>query len=133
MDTIWRDAGTVERELFVDIGDNDPEYRYYDLLDKISVCLVNYRVKRGMSQTELARQLGVSQTMISKYESGDYNFSLKSIIELLAALDMHFRIEVGEEEADTLQSVSSMNYKNVPNQKEQEANPEDWDELAAIA
>ena len=72
MDTIWRDAGTVERELFVDIGDNDPEYRYYDLLDKISVCLVNYRVKRGMSQTELARQLGVSQTMISKYESGDW-------------------------------------------------------------
>ncbi|MED2749529.1 helix-turn-helix transcriptional regulator [Bacillus thuringiensis] len=37
------------------------------------------RRERNLSQTELAKMLGVSKTSISKYESGKHNPSLKVI------------------------------------------------------
>ena len=35
-----------------------------------------------MNQSEFAKYMGVSQSMISKWESGEYNFSCESIAQL---------------------------------------------------
>ena len=81
--------------LFSDVDMESSEYLYYDTLGKISAELVNYRIKHGLSQADLAKILGVTQAMVSKYESGDYNISLKTTIELFSKLGVFFSFNIG--------------------------------------
>lgn len=53
-----------------------------DLLLKFSMMVLNHRLDLGLTQKQLAEQLSVSQAMIAKYESGDFNPSLKTIWEI---------------------------------------------------
>jgi HTH-type transcriptional regulator/antitoxin HigA len=43
-----------------------------DRLDQIAPSIVKLRIAKGVSQTELARRLGVSKQIISRYEESDY-------------------------------------------------------------
>lgn len=47
---------------------------------KLSQILANARRIDGLSQIELARRLGVSQSQISKYENGDREISVAFLI-----------------------------------------------------
>lgn len=49
---------------------------------KISNNIVHLRCLHGLSQSELARIIGVSKNAISDYETGKYNPSLKTAILL---------------------------------------------------
>ena len=69
------------------------EDRYYEILNNISIAVVDYRVKHGFSQKQLAEMLDVSQAMVSKYESGDYNISLKALVSLLDKLNIRMNID----------------------------------------
>lgn len=81
----------------------DPKVRYYATLDKIAIAICEYRRERNLSQTALAKRLGITQAMVSKYESGDYNISLKALFELLGALGISFDLNIGKKpEADRL-------------------------------
>lgn len=53
-----------------------------DLKGKISAAILNKRYELEMKQSEFAKYMGVSQSMISKWESGEYNFSCESIAQL---------------------------------------------------
>ena len=64
----------------------DGETYFYEMNYDISVLLTDYRIKNRLSQKELSKLLGVSQAMVSKYENGDYNFSLKAICKLCEKL-----------------------------------------------
>ena len=48
-----------------------------ELIHEISMAIVHERKKLGMNQTEFAKFLGVTQGMVSKWESGEYNFTLE--------------------------------------------------------
>jgi len=50
------------------------------------------RKKRGFSQTQLAEQAGVRQETISLIETGNPAARLETILAVLAALDLEFRI-----------------------------------------
>ena len=65
-----------------------------DVLSDIAVELDNYRVVNNLDQKDLARILNVSQPMISKYESGSYNFTIKTLYEIAfkLGLDVDFAI-----------------------------------------
>ena len=41
-------------------------------IDQIAPFIARIRIAKGMSQTELARRLGVSKQVISRYEEADY-------------------------------------------------------------
>lgn len=41
-------------------------------LDQIAPLIVKMRIVKGLSQTDLARRLGVSKQVISRYEESDY-------------------------------------------------------------
>jgi HTH-type transcriptional regulator/antitoxin HigA len=43
-----------------------------DRLDQIAPFVVKLRIAKGVSQTELARRLGVSKQVVSRYEESDY-------------------------------------------------------------
>lgn len=100
-DNKWITAEAFMGDLFSDVDVNGSEYIYYDTLGKISAELVNYRIRHDLSQTGLAKILGVTQAMVSKYESGDYNISLKAAIELLSKLDIPFSFNIGAGNIDS--------------------------------
>lgn len=52
--------------------------------------LKGLRMERGFSQKELAEKLGVSSSMISRYEAGDRNPSMKT----LEKMSTIFKVEV---------------------------------------
>ena len=43
-----------------------------DRLDHIAPFIVKLRIAKGVSQTELAKRLGVSKQVISRYEENEY-------------------------------------------------------------
>lgn len=66
--------------------DNKTLDYFFDINYDISELLVNYRIEHNMTQKQLAKVLDVSQVMISKYENGNYNFTLMKICEICEAL-----------------------------------------------
>ena len=95
----WIRTSDFMEDLFFDVDTESSEYVFYDTLGSISIELVNYRAQHNMTQKDLASFLGVSQAMISKYESGDYNFSLRSLIDLFSKLSIPFNFSIGMNES----------------------------------
>ena len=56
-----------------------------DRLDQIAPFVTGIRISKGISQTELARRLGVSKQVISRYEESDYQTA--SVAKLQEVLD----------------------------------------------
>lgn len=63
-------------------------------LGEISSAIVKKRMELNMTQKEFAKHIKVSQGMISKWEGGDYNFSIKSLAELAEKLDMELYVNL---------------------------------------
>lgn len=58
---------------------------HVERLDQIAPFIAKIRIAKGLSQTELARRLGVSKQVISRYEESDYQ--TVGIVRLQAILD----------------------------------------------
>ena len=56
------------------------------VIAKISAFIINYRYKTGMTQKEFAEFMGITQGMVSKWESAEYNFSVESIAQIAEKL-----------------------------------------------
>lgn len=48
------------------------------------------RIELGMNQKQFAKMMGVSQGMISKWESGGYNFTINTLIDICSKLGLDF-------------------------------------------
>lgn len=68
----------------------------YDMYYKLSVSLVEYRKKNNSSQKDLAKILDVSQAMVSKLESGDYNYTIEQLWKLSRKIGFTFSITFEE-------------------------------------
>jgi ribosome-binding protein aMBF1 (putative translation factor) len=56
--------------------------------------LVEYRVEHGITQTELARRLGMKQPAVARLEAGEHNPSFETLARLASALGIEFHIDV---------------------------------------
>ncbi len=56
----------------------------------ISAYIESERRALGMSQKQFAEYMGVSQGMVSKWESGEYNFTISTINTIFEKLNMTF-------------------------------------------
>ena len=65
-----------------------------DLLTKLSLEIVKCRLERQLTQKEFAKLLGVSQSMISKIESDEYNFSIGTLVKIFNKLDKIMDIKI---------------------------------------
>ena len=74
-------------------------YQAASLMCDVSTALVEYRRKNKLTQKELAERLNVGQPMISKYESGDYNWTIRSLVEVSSKLGMNLTLSLEEKEA----------------------------------
>ncbi|WPX08548.1 helix-turn-helix domain-containing protein [Anaerocellum danielii] len=78
---------------------NEGDKKYFeldDILVDIAVKIIQYRIKNNLSQKELAQKLGISQAMVSKLESGDYNPTVKMLYEIAKKLGFELEIEFRE-------------------------------------
>ncbi len=68
------------------------------LLSKVSAKITVSRIRRNMTQKEFAEFMDVTQGMVSKWESGSYNFTIKQLCEICAKLDITPNIEFESKE-----------------------------------
>jgi len=72
----------------------------YEIYYKISTNLFDYRQKYNLSQKNLAEKLGVTQPMVAKLESGDYNYTVEQLWKIATKLGFEFSIEFKELEQE---------------------------------
>lgn len=75
-------------------------YELDDLLYDISIKIFDYRIKHGINQKQLAELLNVSQSMVSKLESGEYNPTIEQLWKISKKLNLRFEILLTEYEMD---------------------------------
>lgn len=56
--------------------------------------IINKRLKRGISQKDLAKKIGTKQSAISRLESGRYNPTLSFLSKISEALDSKLEIKI---------------------------------------
>lgn len=56
--------------------------------------VVDYRVLHGLTQTALARQLGMKQPAVARLEAGEHNPSFETLGRLSSVLGIEFHIDV---------------------------------------
>lgn len=81
-----------KRDFFEDVMTED-ETKLALLKTKISVALLKERIRMDLGQHEFAKMLGVSQGLISRWEQGEYNFTLKKLVNIFSKLDIDIDIE----------------------------------------
>ncbi len=63
-------------------------------LAKISARIERCRVDMKMTQKEFAEYMGVTQGMVSKWESREYNFTIKTLNEICQKIDLELSISL---------------------------------------
>jgi len=91
-----RDMQTFDEVLSEDL--KDPEFRARwertALARAVANRVISYRTQRGLSQGELAEQLGMKQPQIARLESAEHNPTIDTLIKLVNALDIEFVIDI---------------------------------------
>lgn len=65
-----------------------------DFTYEISRQLIALRLKRGMTQKDVAQQAGTTQSVIARIENGEQNISMKTLTNLAKALKADIKIEL---------------------------------------
>lgn len=78
-------------------------------LGKISAAIVKRRTELKMTQKEFAHYLDVSQGMVSRWEGGDYNFTVKGLAEIAEklGLDLYINLKKCKENAEVYYAGNS--------------------------
>ena len=77
------------------------------MIAQISTAITRERLKLHMNQAEFARHINASQSLVSRWEHGDYNFSIRKIAEIAAALNLDVTISLSDA---SIQHQSSIEY-----------------------
>ena len=64
-----------------------------DMLVDIACEFINYRAANDLTQKELAKKLQITQAMVSKLESGEYNPTVRMLFEIAEKLSWNFSLE----------------------------------------
>ena len=64
------------------------------LANDVAIKVIRYRADRGLSQSALARMLGMRQPNVARLESGDHEPSLSTLARLSSALGLDFTVIV---------------------------------------
>lgn len=83
---------------------SDPEFRAEwertALARAVGVAVFGYRVEHGLSQTQLAKKLGLRQPHVSRLESGEHNPTPEMLQRLASKLGLRVVLEVGPSEGE---------------------------------
>ena len=81
---------------------SDPEFRAEwertALARAVGLAVLGYRIKHQLSQTQLAKQLGIRQPHVSRLEGGDHNPTPEMLQRLAGKLGLRFVLEIAPSE-----------------------------------
>ncbi|MVM34214.1 helix-turn-helix domain-containing protein [Spirosoma sp. HMF4905] len=66
-----------------------------DISEQVGQLIREARIKKGLSQLELAQILGVTKAAVSGYETGRQNLTLGTLQKIATALDTPLSIKLG--------------------------------------
>ena len=76
----------------------DPEFRAEwertQLANAVALRLIAYRVEHELTQTELARRVGMKQPAIARLEAGEHEPSLATLVRISRGLGIAFHIDI---------------------------------------
>ena len=76
----------------------DPEFRKacdnHQLEYSLICAIIDERIKKGLTQKELAKKIGTKQSSIARFESGAYNPTLLFVKKLADALGVTITVKV---------------------------------------
>lgn len=82
----------------------DPDFRANwertTLASAVANQVIRYRSDHGLSQSALARQLGVSQAVVGRLELGEHEPKIATLSKLAKTLGLHFTIDIRPETAN---------------------------------
>ncbi|WP_298016726.1 helix-turn-helix transcriptional regulator [uncultured Dysosmobacter sp.] len=58
---------------------------------ELAATITSARIAKGMSQKDLATALDVTQALVSRWETGDVNFTLKTLVNIALKLGIKMR------------------------------------------
>ena len=73
---------------------------------KISFQISKRRVDMGMTQSDFADYMGVSQGTVSKWENGDFNFTIEKLADIACKLDLELHMSMDAPATATASTVS---------------------------
>ncbi len=79
---------------WVSRGLQDSDIKSTIELAKIQARIERCRLDLGMTQKEFAVYMGVSQGMISKWESREYNFTINTLNEICHKLNLELSVDI---------------------------------------
>lgn len=62
--------------------------------NQLAILVIAYRVDHGLTQTALARQLGIKQPQVARLEAGDHEPSLATLARLANKLGITLRVDL---------------------------------------
>lgn len=65
---------------------------------QISRLIIQARRRKGMSQADLAKMMDVSQGLVSRWESGQCNFTIDRLATICEALNLNLRCPIEDEQ-----------------------------------
>lgn len=81
---------------------------YISLITQLSAKIQSERIKQNLSQKQFAKKLNISQSMVSKLESADYNFSIKNLAKIFSRLNVNIEISFDTNKSLDFQSLKSI-------------------------
>lgn len=79
---------------------------------QISRMIRDARRKLRMSQKDLADKMGVKQSLISRWESGDCNYTIDTLVEIANALNLSVQCPLTYDEVDVVTEPAQISAPN---------------------
>ena len=92
LESYFSELPQAEESLFPDLSESDKQKN--KKMVEIALAIKRERERRNMTQIEFAKFLQVKQTQISKWESGDCNFTMSTLYLICDKLDLELNIDV---------------------------------------
>ncbi|NBW35873.1 MAG: XRE family transcriptional regulator [Cytophagia bacterium] len=73
-----------------------PEYWFENAQNELYRQVIQYKESKGINQSELATELGVTKGYVSQILKGEFNYTLKKLIEISLAIGKVPQIEYRE-------------------------------------
>ena len=69
------------------------------LANQLAILVIQYRVEHGLTQSALARSLGMRQPTIARVEAGDHEPSVATLVRFSRGLGIKLRLELSPDTA----------------------------------
>ncbi len=87
-------------------GVSQEELKSEKILAVISAKIQLKRLEMNMDQKQFAKLLGVTQGMVSKWESGSYNFTITTLVNICENLNLEFSPSITSKEKVATEETS---------------------------